>query len=107
IQVIRRRLYGTSRDGRQPVKHSLLRSIQGTTSSKPLKMSRNFLNAFTRDSRFPGIKLPDRPARRLGIELTSRGMPASACLHVVPHPDVVLAWGRSVPGTCVRPVGDL
>jgi len=90
IPIVRRRLHVTSRDGCQPVKHPLLRSIQGTTTSKPLKMSRDFLNAFNGDSRFPGIKLLDRPARRLGIEITPRGRPASACLHVVPHPDVVL-----------------
>ena len=70
-------------------------------------MSRNFLNVFNGDSRFPGIKLLDRPARRLGIELTPRGRPASAYLDVVPHPDVVLVWGRSAPGSYGRPVGDL
>jgi hypothetical protein len=80
--------------------------VQGTTSSKPPKVSRNFLNAFVRDSRCPGIKLLDRAARGLRIEFTSRGGPASACLRVVPRSAVVLVWGRSDPGSCRRPVGD-
>lgn len=46
-------------------------------------MGRNFLNAFIGNSRFPGIKLLDRSARRFGIELTSRGWSASARMHVV------------------------
>lgn len=67
-------------------------------------MSRNFLNAFIGDSRFPGIKLPDRSARRFGIEVTSRGGPASACLHVVRGgcygrvPEAVCASGENRSG---------
>jgi hypothetical protein len=36
-------------------------------------MGGNFLNAFISDFRFLGIKLTDRPARRLGIEVAPRG----------------------------------
>ena len=36
-------------------------------------MGGNLLNAFLSDFRFPGVKLPDRPAGRLGIEIPSRG----------------------------------
>jgi hypothetical protein len=43
------------------------------TPSKPPKMSCNFLNAFIGNSRFSGIELLDRSARRLGIEVTPRG----------------------------------
>jgi hypothetical protein len=34
-------------------------------------MGGNFLNGSISDFRFLGIKLPDRPARRLGIEVAT------------------------------------
>ena len=66
IQVIGCRFHVASRNGRQPIKHRLLRGLQGTTSSEPLKVSRSFVDAFTGDSRFPSFELLDRPPAASG-----------------------------------------